>query len=64
MEPWQQEVLHQLQIDRRREERPRCYCCEEPILSERFLDLDAMGIEAKVCEECVAENMRFTADIV
>ena len=64
MEPWQQEALHQLQIDRRREERPRCHRCEEPILSEQYLDLEPFGIGAMVCEECVAENMRFTADIV
>lgn len=64
MEPWQQEALRQLQTDRRREDRPRCHCCEEPILSEQFLDLEIFGLQARVCEDCVADNMRFTADIL
>ena len=64
MEPWQQEALLQLQTDRRRNLRPRCHCCDEPILSERFLDLEAFGLQAMVCEDCVSANMRCTADIL
>lgn len=57
MEPWQQEALRQLQADRRRRLRPQCHCCDRPIDTERFLDLEPFGIGAMVCEECVEENM-------
>lgn len=64
MEPWQQEMLRQLRLDRRRAMRPRCRCCSRPILSEQYLDLEPFGLQAMVCEECVAANLRYTADIL
>lgn len=64
MEPWQQEVLIQLRTDRRRNLRPRCHCCDEPILSEQLLDLEPFGLQTMVCEDCVAENMRCTTEIL
>lgn len=41
----------------RREDRlPKCVCCEAPILSETYLDLEPFGLSGYVCEGCVSDN--------
>ena len=43
--------------------RPRCVCCEEPILSETYLDLSAFGLNEVVCERCVDKHTHDTDDL-
>ena len=55
MEPWQQEALHRLQLERK--PRPLCRCCGEPIETELCLDLEPFGIRAVACEDCVNRQL-------
>ena len=64
MEPWQEEDLRQLRMDRRKAALPRCHCCEKPIESGQFLDLEPFGIGSVVCEACVEENTHETWEIM
>ena len=64
MEPWVQEELRQIQLAARRARLPRCACCDEPIPTERFLDLRGFGLRALACETCVEENLGFTDDLL
>ena len=60
MEPWQQEQLWQLQLERHAQNRQRCQCCDRPIQTELYLDLSPFGLQALACERCVEEHMRAT----
>jgi ribosomal protein L34E len=60
MEPWQQEQLWQLQLERQAQKQPRCHCCEKPIQTDLYLDLSPFGLQALACERCVEEHMRAT----
>ena len=42
----------QLRWDRRVARRRRCVCCEEPVRSEVYLDLEPFGVKGVVCEGC------------
>ena len=43
--------------------RPRCVCCEEPILSETYFDLSPFGLNEVVCERCVDKHTHDTGDL-
>ena len=43
--------------------RPRCVCCEEPILSETYLDLSNFGLDGVACERCVDQHTCNTGDL-
>ena len=43
--------------------RPRCVCCNEPILSETYLDLSPFGLDGVVCERCVDRHTHDTDDL-
>ena len=64
MEPWQLEELRQIQLAAKRARLPRCACCDEPIGTERFLDLRAFGLNAVACETCVEDGFRYTEELV
>lgn len=60
MEPWQEERLQQLLLDKKKKLRPGCHCCGEPVDTELFLDLGPFGIRAYGCENCVRIHMHST----
>ena len=60
MLPWQEEEMRQLAVSRLG--RRKCACCEDPIYTERCLDLSALGIPGLLCERCVDRNMLLTID--
>lgn len=57
MEPWQEEELRQMRQDRR--PLPRCVCCAETVVTEKYLDLSAFGLKALACQRCVEGNMQW-----
>ena len=60
MEPWEEELGWQRQWQRRQSRRPRCHCCERPITTDRYMDLEAFGLNARICEECAIGCFRET----
>ena len=56
MEPWMEEEQRQARWHSRLSRLPRCACCDEPIATERYLNLNAFGIAAAACETCVEQN--------
>lgn len=60
MEPWQQEQLWQLQLERHAQNRQQCHCCDRPIQTELYLDLSPFGLESLACESCVEKNLHTT----
>lgn len=36
--------------------RPRCVRCEEPIMTDTYLDLEVFGLNGCACERCVDAN--------
>lgn len=64
MEPWQLEQLRQIRLAARRARFPRCACCDEPVPTERFLDLRVFGLNAVACETCVEDSFRYAEDLV
>ncbi len=51
---WQEEMLLQ---QRRQRNRLWCQCCEEPVETEMYLDLEPFGIHAVACQRCIAANL-------
>ncbi|MBR4864722.1 MAG: hypothetical protein IKU07_09105 [Oscillospiraceae bacterium] len=60
MEPWEEELAWQRQGEQLRQRRPRCHSCERPITTERYLELSAFGLDARVCEDCARGCFRET----
>lgn len=60
MEPWEEESAWQRQWEQLRQRLIRCYCCEKPITTERYLDLSAFGLNARLCEDCARACFRET----
>ncbi len=60
MEPWVEEQMRQMGLERERDKLPRCVCCGEPVVSERYLDLDSFGLKGVGCEGCVEKAMEYT----
>lgn len=58
MEPWEEEVQRMRQWERARERLPRCFCCEEPVTSEQYLQLEIFGTDTCVCARCIRNNLR------
>ena len=58
MEPWQEEALEALKWAARATGLPQCHICEEPITTERYLDLEIFGAPVQICEDCMGEHMR------
>lgn len=56
MEPWVEEMRRQNALEALQKRFPACICCDEPIRTERYLDLEAFGIRGYVCEDCMEEN--------
>ena len=63
MEPWQEEQLYQMALELRRQRRPWCVCCDEPIGTASYLDLTAFGLAGVACENCVDQNLGCTEDL-
>ena len=61
MEPWVEEEMRQWQVGRQHRRLPRCVCCGEVVVSERYLDLEAFGLKGVGCERCVEKAMEFNA---
>ena len=61
MEVWQEEEMRQLRLERQRAMLPRCVCCGQPVVSERYLDLEAFGLKGVGCERCVEKAMEYNA---
>lgn len=57
MEPWQEEELRLLRLERL--PHSRCVCCGEIITAE-YLDLTAFGLKGYGCQGCVDGNMKWT----
>lgn len=57
--PWQEEEMRQLGLERERAKRPRCVCCGEAVMSERYLDLEDFGLKGAGCERCVEKAMEY-----
>lgn len=57
--PWQEEEMRLLRQERR--SLPRCICCGEPVVSERYLVLEDFGIRGVGCERCVDKAMEYNA---
>ena len=60
MEPWVEEEMRQLRLERARGRMMRCVCCGEAVDTERFLNLERFGLKAVGCERCVEKEMEFT----
>ena len=60
MEPWEEEIAWQWQNAQLQDRLPRCHCCERPITTERYLELSAFGLNARVCEDCAKGCYRET----
>lgn len=43
--------------------RPRCVCCDEPVTTELYLDLEPFGLKGIACERCRDRNSRWTDDM-
>ena len=63
MEPWQEEQLYQMALEVRRQRRPRCGCCGEPVGSPMYLDLAPFGLQGVACENCVESNLAETENL-
>ena len=63
MEPWQEEQLYQMALEIRRQRRPRCVCCDEPVATECYLDLAPFGLMGVACENCVDSNLAETENL-
>ena len=59
MEPWVEEELHQMRLERERARLRRCVCCGEAVMSERYLDLEGFGLKGVGCERCVEKAMEY-----
>ena len=59
MEPWQEEERRQAMARRSLQLLPRCVCCQEPVVTERYLDLQAFGLAEVACEKCAEENFGY-----
>ena len=57
MEPWQQELQRQWQVQRTNSRLPKCQCCGEPVVTEQYLDLAPFGVNARACGRCVENNL-------
>lgn len=60
MEPWQQQAQHAFHQERLQQRLPRCQCCERPVTTEFYLDLEPFGIRAVACEQCVMRHLGVT----
>lgn len=60
MEPWEAEEQRQLRWQRRISRLPKCVCCGDPILTEKYLDLTAFGLKDYACEECLDANTGYS----
>lgn len=60
MEPWVYEQQRQMRWEQRRARMPRCQRCQEHIWTERYLDMEAFGLQGYVCEACMEENTGYT----
>ena len=63
MEIWQEEELYQMALEVRRQRRPRCVCCGEPVASQMCLDLSAFGLHGVACEDCIDGNLHNAEDV-
>ena len=64
MEPWQEEDLRQLRVDRRRAALTRCHCCDKAMDDGAYLDLEPFGLSGIVCEECVGDNTHEVTELM
>ena len=59
MEPWVEEEMRQMRLERERDKLPRCVCCNQPVVSERYLELEGFGLKGVGCEGCVEKAMKW-----
>lgn len=59
MEPWVEEEMRQWALEQERSQLPRCVCCGEAVLSERYLELESFGLKGVGCERCVEKAMEY-----
>ena len=43
--------------------RPRCVCCEEPLMGEIYVDLEPFGLNGYACERCIKASTRYIDDL-
>ena len=58
-----QEEARQLAYTAKVMRRPRCECCQKPLLGETYLDLEPFGLRGFACERCVAAHTRYVDDL-
>lgn len=58
-DPAAQEAANALSYTARVMRLPRCQCCDSPITTEQYLDLEPFGVKALACESCVKTHSRW-----
>lgn len=53
-------ALQDIAQARREAHLPKCACCEKPILSETYLDIEPFGLSGYICESCVSDHTHST----
>lgn len=59
-DPICQEAARSLAYTARVMRRPRCVCCDLPITTEQYLDLEPFGLKGLACDRCRDDHSHWT----